>query len=265
MQFHARKSPEECLALTEGKHFYHAFDLANGLKFPGEWDISKDIEGYRFPDMRGKRVLDLGPASGWFSFYLESLGADVTVLESRGYGDFDVYGVDRYTAPERAPDRIVNGQKLWDGPYSASFWAMHEMLGSRVKFVNGKFYDAPELFAEPFDIVLACNILQHVRDPIGVLRAAHAVCRGLCIVVHQTWSDHDDSPWPSAQYPFFHLDRISWAQPNKVLFEHWFKAAGFQSVNADHFVKSTPDQEHRNQEGIVTNAPFQLRLAHAVA
>ena len=58
-------------------------------------------------DVKGKRVLDMGPASGFFSFYLEQLGAEVTVLESRGYGDFDVYGVDRYTgAQKRRPDRL---------------------------------------------------------------------------------------------------------------------------------------------------------------
>ncbi len=265
MQFHTNRSPQECLEIAKGKHFYHSFDLSNGVKIGGDWSIQTDIAGYQFPDMRGKRVLDLGPASGWFSFYLESLGADVTVLESRGYGDFDVYGVDRYTPPDRAPDRVVAGKSIWDGPHSPSFWAMHQILGSQVKFVNGKFYDAPELFAEPFDVVLACNILQHVRDPIGVLRAAHSVCRGVCVAVHQTWVDHDDSPWPCAQYPFFHVDRVSWAQPNKVLFEHWFKAAGFQSVNADRFVGCTPDLENRNAAGVLMNSPIQLRLAHAIA
>lgn len=264
MTFHTRKSVSECTALLRGKHFYHSFDLSNGLHVQGDWNISKDIAGYRIPDVRGKRVLDLGPASGFFSFFLESLGADVTVLESRGYEDFDVYGVDRYRKPSRSPDRMIEGQPIWFGPHSDSFWVMHEILESKVKFKNGRFYEAPEIFDEPFDIVLACNILQHVRDPIGVLRAAHAVCKEMCIVAHETWAAHDDSIYPVAQYPFFHIDRISWAQPNRALFIHWFKGAGFKVVDVDSFVMSTPDRENRNAEGVVMNSQFKLRVARAI-
>jgi SAM-dependent methyltransferase len=263
-KFQTKLSPAECLALAGAHHFYHSFELSNGVRIAGDWDIAKDIPSYLIPDMRGKTVLDMGPASGFFSFYLESLGAEVTVLESRGYGDFDVYGVDRYTPPDTPPNRVVDGRPLWYGPHSESFWAMHTMLDSQVKFVNGRFYEAPEVLDRKFDLVLACNILQHVRDPIGVLRAAHAVCGGLCIAAHQTWYDHDDSPYPVAQYPFFHIDRVSWAQPNRALFDHWFKAAGFRSVDSDHYAMSTPDR-HNVHNGVLMNAPFKLRVAHALA
>jgi SAM-dependent methyltransferase len=264
IQFHTDLSEAQCRKLTDGLHFYHSFDLSNGLHIQGDWDISRDVGSYLLPDVADKTVLDMGPASGWFSFYLEQQGAQVTVLESRGYGDFDVYGVDRYTRPTTPPKRHINGRPVWYGPHTDSFWAMHEILGSRVKFVNGRFYEAPDVLDEQFDLVLANNILQHVRDPVGVLRAAHAVCRGTCIAAHQTWFEHDDSPYPVAQYPFFHIDRVSWAQPNRVLFDHWFKAAGFQSVDSDHYAMSTPDRENYNQ-GVLMNAPFKLRVARALA
>jgi len=256
-----------CEAACEGRHFYHAFDLSNGLHIPGDWDISRDIASYRLPDLRGRRVLDIGPASGWFSFYFESLGADVTVVETRGYGDFDVYGESHYTGSQGRPaDRSIDGRDIWFGPVSDSFWAMHHLLASKVKYVNGRIYEVgPELFPEPFDLVFVGALLPHLRDPIGALRAAREVCRpdGLCIATATTWADQDENPQPVQTLPYTTIDRISWWTPNKAAYRHWFTAAGFADADVEHSLLYTPDRPVFLENGVRMNHPMTARLAHA--
>ncbi len=258
---------ETCEEVARSSHFYHSFDLSNGVHIAGDWDMSVDIDAYRLPDVRGKRVLDIGPASGWFSYYLESLGADVTVVETRGYGDFDVYGEDRYTGAQgREADRVVDGHPVWFGPVSPSFWAMHEILDSKVKLVNGRIYEVgPDMFPEPFDLVLVLALLVHLRDPIGALRAAHSVCKpdGRCIATASTWAEQDKSTTPMQMLPYTSIDKISWWVPNKVAFAHWFKAAGFKEIDVETTVQCTPDRELFHASGVKVNPPFMIRLGHA--
>jgi len=265
--FHTNADLETCERAAAAGHFYHAFNLSNGLHIPGDWDLSADLARYRFPDVRGKRVLDIGPASGWLSFYLESLGAEVTVVETRGYGDFDVYGEDRYTGHQgRAPERRLGGRPIWFGPVSQSFWAMHDLLESKVGYVNGRIYEVgPELFPEPFDLVLVCALLPHLRDPIGALRAAHSVCAtdGLCFATASTWVEHDATPEPMQMLPYTTIDRISWWLPNKAAYAHWFRAAGFQDVDVEDTLNYTPDRVVTLENGVRMNSPMLARLAHA--
>jgi len=99
---------------------------------------------------------------------MESLGADVTVVETRGYQDFDVYGTWSYNDPARVktkPDRVLpDGQPIYLGLMSDSLWAIHNILDSKVRFVNGRVYEvSPELLGnKKFDIVFLDALLQHL-------------------------------------------------------------------------------------------------------
>jgi 2-polyprenyl-3-methyl-5-hydroxy-6-metoxy-1,4-benzoquinol methylase len=264
--FDTQKSADQCKEITGGVHFYHSFSLSNGVTIAGDWNMSPTIGEYRFPPLRGRRVLDIGPASGWFSFWMEAQGADVTVVETRGYGDFDVYGVHSYTgAAGRPPERQLDGKPIHYGPASPSFWAMHDILESKVKYVNGRIYEvSPALFSEPFDLVFIGALLPHLRDPIGALRAARSVCKGVCIATASTWTEHDESPTPVQMLPYTHIDKISWWLPNKAAYDHWFKAAGFSSVDVGTQVAYEPNQININPEnGVRMNSPMIMRLAHA--
>jgi SAM-dependent methyltransferase len=216
-----------------GVHFYHTFAFTNGCLVPGDWDVARSLEQYKFPSpLPGKEVLDVGPGSGFFSFYFESLGANVTTLETRGYGDFDVYGNYQYTGNEGRPaDRIQNGDPIWFGPVSPSFWKIYDAIGSKVTWKNGRIYDlTPELMGRTFDLIFVGSLLLHLRDPIGALRAARSVCRDTLVATIPTWLEHDEEDVPIQMLPYTHLDRISWWMPNKAALRHWFLAAGFRQV-----------------------------------
>ena len=55
-----------------------------GLSKPteGEWDLRKNVDAYLGnQNLSGKTVLELGPASGFLTFHMESKGALVTSIE----------------------------------------------------------------------------------------------------------------------------------------------------------------------------------------
>jgi tRNA (mo5U34)-methyltransferase len=255
----ARAEAEQC---TRGLHFYHSFTLSNGLRIPGDYDMARSIDTYPFPsDMRGMRVLDIGPASGWFSFYFESRGATVTAVETCGYGDFDRYGFHEYCGPDRAPDLLRSGQPIWFGPMSASFWAIHDLIGSRVQWVNARAYEVSTLISEPFDLIFMGQLLLHLRDPIGALRAARSVCRGTCIATTFDWREHEAEPTPIQSMPWTHLDQISWWLPNKAALAHWMRGAGFRDVDVERRLTIYPDATTTDAAGRVLNEIAPSRIA----
>ena len=66
---------EDCL-------FYHTVDIPGHGVVRGQWDLRRQVDtylgGYRFA---GKRVLEIGPASGFLTCEMGRRGADVVALE----------------------------------------------------------------------------------------------------------------------------------------------------------------------------------------
>lgn len=261
--FQTGVAPEQLRSQLAGVPFYHSFSLSNCVHVDGDYNIEATLSQYAFPqDMTGWRVLDIGPASGWFSFYFEALGADVTVVETRGYRDFDRFGDRNYAPPNRPPDRIQEGRPIWFGPVSKSFWLMHDTLKSKVRWVNARIYDVtPELFGgATFDFVFIGQLLLHLRDPIGALKAARSVCHGTCFTTTYDWLEHEESVMPMQAMPWTALDTISWFLPNKAAYALWLKGAGFTDVDVERRLEIKAGREARDERGRVVNVPSPARI-----
>ena len=62
--------------------WYHATELPDGTVLPGVWDLRGHESAYLGGvDLAGKRVLELGPATGYLTFYMERMGAEVVALK----------------------------------------------------------------------------------------------------------------------------------------------------------------------------------------
>jgi hypothetical protein len=72
-------------------YFYHSTDIPGHGFVRGEWDLRPGIDAYlgHF-DFRGKRVLDIGAASGFLSFHMEKRGADVVSYDLSEKGAWDI-------------------------------------------------------------------------------------------------------------------------------------------------------------------------------
>src|SRR5437899_12127744 len=72
-------------------YFYHTIEVPGFGLIEGEWDLRAGIGDYlgrvAFKD---KRVLELGTASGFVCFHMESVGADVVGYDLSDEQDWDV-------------------------------------------------------------------------------------------------------------------------------------------------------------------------------
>jgi len=148
--------------------WYHAFELPDGRVLHGAWDLRGHETAYLGGvDVAGKRVLELGPATGYLTFYMERMGAEVVSFEAGFDVSIDMLPVKGRDDPE-GKRRVM--QDTIDRNHDA-WWHLHRTLGSSAKFVQGSIYDMPADLGT-FDITLVGAILLHLREPWGALSQA---------------------------------------------------------------------------------------------
>src|SRR2546425_10106567 len=151
-----RLSDSDLIALSRKVSFYHTVDVGNGVVIHGHYDHRSVVSAYRFPDVAGKRVLDVGRGSGFFSFLFEQMGAaHVTALD---------------LPPSSAKNTVGLQATLQESPGRLGFFICHALLRSKVEPV---WADATEIseasVGAGYDIVFVGSLLVHLADPIGCL------------------------------------------------------------------------------------------------
>ena len=58
-----------------GHDWWHAIEVSPGVVTPGGWDLRPTAAELPWPDVTGKRCLDVGTADGFWAFELERRGA----------------------------------------------------------------------------------------------------------------------------------------------------------------------------------------------
>jgi hypothetical protein len=151
--------------------WYHTLDLPSGETMQGHWDLRGRFADYtgNVP-FTGKRVLDVGTASGFLSWEAESRGAEVVSFDLDHarrqkllpFKD-SVYCTDRVES-ERQREMFFNSLKR-------SYWYMHHCLNSRTKVFYGDIENLPRELGH-FDIVLFGSVLEHLPDHIQAIGSA---------------------------------------------------------------------------------------------
>jgi len=133
--------------------WWHAIEVQPGIVTPGWWDLRPTAEQIPWPDLAGKRCLDVGTADGFWAFEMERRGAAEVVAS-----DIPSY---------------------FQSKARARFEIAHELLGSRVRYLESSVYD----LEGEWDVVFMGYVLQVVTDPLGALEAVKRVCRGHVLVL----------------------------------------------------------------------------------
>lgn len=157
--------------------FYHSVDLPLSGPQVGIWDLRGRFDDYvAHQNLAGKRVLDVGTASGFLSFEAERRGARVTSFDT---ADASGWFVLPFHDIEVQPAEMEKVLERW----KHSYWLCHREFESSADCVYGDVYDLSTRLVGVFDVVLVGQLLVHLPDAISALAAAASVCREKPIVV----------------------------------------------------------------------------------
>ena len=132
--------PREIEELTDCS-FYHFMDLPGVGTVGDHWDLRPTIDAYLGGfDFAGKRVLDVGAASGFLSFEMEKRGADVVSFDipDGGRWNYIPFAQPGFDAPKLVRDLRWHVDRIKN-----AYWYAHRALGSRARAYYGDIYDIP--------------------------------------------------------------------------------------------------------------------------
>jgi O-methyltransferase len=148
-------------------YFYHRILLKDGRGIEGTWNLIGGEDDYLGgARVEGRRVLELGPATGWLTNWMERRGATVV--------GFDVgwdLCQDMIPLPHHSPDELRSSAVFGACVTQNSWWYVHRELGLSAKAVYGSIYDLPRDIGR-YDVAVFGSILLHLRDPFRALEQA---------------------------------------------------------------------------------------------
>jgi O-methyltransferase len=165
----------ENISSTLDCNFYHTTDIPGTGTVEGQWDLRQSVDAYlgHF-DFSDKRVLEIGPATGFLTFQIEKTAKEIVAVElpmDRNFWNsvpYEQLGLGRgknagWTDVEKQfhehIGRIRNG-----------FWYCHKQFDSKALVYHGSSEDLPESLGE-FDVVLLASVLLHTRSPVAILES----------------------------------------------------------------------------------------------
>jgi tRNA (mo5U34)-methyltransferase len=150
--------------------WYHTLELAPGAVTPGWFDLRSVIDKLPWPDVSGKRCLDVGTYDGQLAFELERRGAREVIAT-------DIDDHDRWDWPPNIRARGVEMLEAAAGEKGAGFRIAKRLLGSAVERRAMSVYELDPAELGDFDVVVCGSLLLHLRDPLRALAAIRRVCR----------------------------------------------------------------------------------------
>lgn len=208
-------------AVARNPLWYHTIDVAPGVSTPGVFDLRAVVADLPWPDVRGKRCLDVGTYDGFLAFELERRGAaEVIATDISDHAEWD--------HEVRLGGQSTDLLEEIAGEKGAGFEIARELLGSSVEKRELNAYDlSPEHVGE-FDVVVCGSLLLHLRDPLRALRGIRSVCRDRFLSVEQV------DPILTRLHPRRPLARIDgtsgrgqWWVANTAGHRRMLEAAGF--------------------------------------
>jgi len=162
-------------------YFYHRMELPDIGEVGEEWDLRQNVSTYLGEtNFAGKRVLEIGPASGFLTAYMERAGADVVSV------DLPVdYGWDIVPRPGMREEFLQQRRRHLERLHNG-FWYTHQKLGLKSKVIYGRVQDLPDSVGK-FDIAIIAAVLIHCRDAMGVLCRCCELATERVVVSEAVW------------------------------------------------------------------------------
>ena len=213
-------------------YFYHTVELPGCGIINGDWDLRGGTDDYLGKvALAGKRVLEIGPASGFLTFEMEKRGADVVTTE---------HGWDFVPYPASRLEEVFGSRQIVMQQLKNSYWFSHAAHHSKAKVYYGDVYNLPAALGE-FDVALMGSVLLHCRDPLRIVEQCGKKARSL-IITDMFHADLEGAPIcrlaPTPQNFLWH----TWWHFSTQIFAQFLAVMGFTTSDV-----LTHQQYHRGK------------------
>ncbi|MGK2947048.1 MAG: class I SAM-dependent methyltransferase [Acidimicrobiales bacterium] len=159
--------------------WYHTLDVAPGVATEGWFDLRPIVDQMPWPDVRGKRCLDIGTFDGYLAFELERRGAsEVVAVDVEDHLLWD-------WPPDYRSAGLARDPGFSGPPKGAGFRLAAELLDSKVDWRPLSIYELSPEEVGTFDVVVCGSLMLHLRDPLRALEAVRSVTDGVLLSSEQ--------------------------------------------------------------------------------
>jgi hypothetical protein len=142
----------------------------------GQWDLRPIVDQYlggvSFAD---RRVLEIGPASGFLTVEMEKRGASVVAIEVP-----DDPGWDFVPYPPAVMNNVYASRRHHMARIKNSFWLTHAAFKSKAQLLYADAYHLPDELGT-FDIAVMGALLLHCHSPLQIVEQCARRARTLII------------------------------------------------------------------------------------
>jgi hypothetical protein len=255
-------APERDVTEIKDCWFYHVMEMPGMGTTTGAWDLRGGVDDYLGNvKFQGKRVLEVGTASGFLCFEMEKRGAEVVGYDLSDNEMWDLVPYGGLIAESR-----LQGIRDMLKAMNNGWWFAHRVLKSKARVVYGDVYQIPPEIGAVHISTFGC-ILLHLRDPFLALQRAAALTSETIIVTDVMPNAMDGIPPEGAAELTFvpdpddqkrRTDARWWCFTPEII-SRYLKILGFRNLSISYHVqKQIPNVSYQNP--ISDSQPVEMPL-----
>jgi 2-polyprenyl-3-methyl-5-hydroxy-6-metoxy-1,4-benzoquinol methylase len=162
--------------------FYHSMDIPGHGAVKGHWDLrGHESEYLGDVTFQGNRVLEIGPASGHLSFFMERNGAEVVSVDADDDYEWEFTWDINDEASAELQAKLASHREMMRR-LKNSYWFAHEAFNSTARVHYGSAYAIPNELGR-FDVSVIASVLLHNKNPLKILENCARLTNDTMIVV----------------------------------------------------------------------------------
>jgi hypothetical protein len=220
--------------------FYHVIDLPSGTSTSGQWDIRGHAPEYLGDvNFHSKQVIEIGPASGFLSFYMEECGAKVTCIEPPLSDLWDFVPQRAHILDPFKAGFIGHIQRIRNG-----FWYCHTQRRSKVALYEESPYALPSTLGL-FDVGVLAAILLHCNSPVRLIQSVADLVGKTIIITDLFFHDLEGLPVSRLAPGPNNPTCDTWWQFSTQFFTNYLPILGFTNCRVSFHSQKLHDQTHK--------------------